>query len=431
MVNHFENDYNEGKTSLFCMDEVVTKMGYYDDMDYSRTQEKNRQKRGSFLSGLVGAVVGGFVVLFSIPFLSNAGILPYTSDEAVTETNPPDQDTPQQGMTETIDVRVNSEIISAVEHVSDAVVGVINMQQGNIFSPEGSEGTGSGVIYKKADGRAFVVTNHHVIDRANAIEVSLADGTRIPAKLLGTDIITDLAVLEIDGEGINTVAEFGNSDTLRVGEPAIAIGNPLGLRFSSSVTQGIISATERSIPVDLDGDGQVDWHAEVLQTDAAINPGNSGGALVNIEGQVIGINSMKIAQSAVEGIGFAIPTGIAIPIIEDLEKYGEVQRPQLGVGIRSLNEIPSFHWQDTLKLPKDVKAGVVVTSVSPMSAADRAGLKQYDVIIAIDDEEIEDGHDLRKYLYTERKIGDEVELTIYRDGKREKVTVQLSDQQSF
>lgn len=407
-------------------------MGYYDDTEYNRSREK-KPKRASGLSAFIGAIIGGLVVLLSIPLLSSAGLLPYTIAPNETETNPtpnePSQ--PQEGITETINVNVNSNIIEAVEHVSDAVVGVINMQQSGLFQMEGAEGTGSGVIYKKAGDRAFVVTNHHVIDRANEIEVSLADGKRIPAELLGTDIITDLAVLEIDGAGIEIVAEFGNSDTLRVGEPAIAIGNPLGLRFSSSVTQGIISATERSIPVDLNGDGEVDWHAEVLQTDAAINPGNSGGALVNIEGQVIGINSMKIAQSAVEGIGFAIPTGIAIPVIEDLEQFGEVQRPQLGVGIRSLNEIPSHHWQETLKLPEDVKAGVVITSIAPMSSAERAGLKEYDVIIAIDGEEIEDGHDLRKYLYTEREIGEEVELTLYRDGKLEKVAVQLAEQQSF
>lgn len=400
-------------------------MGYYDDYHYDRTEEKKSQKRSMFFSALFGAIIGGIAVLFSVFFLTNAEVFPLDEDVA---TKAP-SDTP--GMTRTVDIRVNSDVIEAVEHVSDAVVGVINMQQASIFSNQNREGTGSGVIYKKEGDRAFVVTNHHVIDRANAIEVSLADGTRVPAKLLGADIFTDLAVLEIDSEGIETVAEFGNSDLLRVGEPAIAIGNPLGLRFSSSVTQGIISATERSIPIDFNGDGQIDWHAEVLQTDAAINPGNSGGALVNISGQVIGINSMKIAQSSVEGIGFAIPTKIAIPVIEDIEKFGEVRRPQLGVGIYSLSEIPSFHWHETLKLPPEVKAGVVVTSVSPMSPADKAGLKQYDVIVAIDEKEVEDGYDLRKYLYTEAKIGDEVTITFYRDGKRQQVNVQLTEQQSF
>ncbi len=408
----------------------VNVMGYYDNDENQRTTRQKGSKRVSGLSAFVGAVIGGMVVLFSIPALSNLGLLPYNTSTNEVGSEIIGTESPQEGLSQTVNVDVNSDIIQAVDHVSDAVVGVINMQQSSVFAAEGGEGTGSGVIYKKSGDKAFVVTNHHVIDRANQIEVSLADGTRLPAKLLGTDVITDLAVLEIDGSDIETVAEFGNSDLLRVGEPAIAIGNPLGLRFSSSVTQGIISATERSIPVDLTGDGTVDWHAEVLQTDAAINPGNSGGALVNIEGQVIGINSMKIAQSAVEGIGFAIPTQIALPVIEDLERFGEVQRPQLGVGIRSLSEIPSYHWQETLNLPQDVKAGVVVTSISPMSPAERAGLQEYDVIVAIDDEEIADGHDLRKFLYTEREIGDEVQVTFYRNGSRETATVQLMEQQS-
>jgi serine protease Do len=169
----------------------------------------------------------------------------------------------------------------------------------------------------------------------------------------------------------------------------------------------------------------------VIQTDAAINPGNSGGALINIEGQVIGINSMKIAQSAVEGIGFAIPTEIAIPVIEDLESIGEVRRPQMGIGIRSLSEIPSAYWQETLKLPEDVKGGVVITSISPTSPADRADLQEYDVIVKIDDKEINDGHDLRKYLYSEKRIGDEIDVTVYRNGSREVVKVQLAEQQSY
>jgi serine protease Do len=405
-------------------------MGYYDEHYTERDTRQKRSRRGGALSAFIGAVVGGLVVLLSLPLLSNLGILPYNAGDSQGEdTSLVASEQPED--VQTVSYSVNTDVTQAVDQVSDAVVGVINIQQSNPFQEQGGEGTGSGVIYKAAGDKAFVVTNHHVIDRANGIEVSLADGTRVPAELLGSDVITDLAVLEIDSENIDTVAEFGNSDSLRVGEPAIAIGNPLGLRFSSSVTQGIISATERSIPVDLTGNGQVDWHAEVLQTDAAINPGNSGGALLNIEGQVIGINSMKIAQSSVEGIGFAIPTSVALPIIEDLERYGEVKRPQLGVGIQSLNEIPSYHWQETLNLPSDVRAGVMVSSVSPMSAAERAGLEQYDVIVEIDGEEITDGHDLRRFLYTEKQVGDEVEVTYYRNGSRETVTVQLAEQQSF
>jgi serine protease Do len=407
-------------------------MGYYDDHVTEQISRRNNRNRGvPIIAAFIGSIIGGLCVLFSIPILSNFGLLPYNLNTEPESVAVFDSQTPQEGL-QTVSLDVNSNVTQAVDRVSDAVVGVINMQQSNFFSSsEANEGTGSGVIYKKSGDKAYVVTNHHVIERANEIEVSLADGTRVPAKLLGTDVITDLAVLEIDGENVETVAEFGSSETLRVGEPALAIGNPLGLRFSSTVTQGIISATERSIPVDLTGNGQIDWHAEVLQTDAAINPGNSGGALVNIEGQVIGINSMKIAQSSVEGIGFAIPTAIALPVIEDLESIGEVRRPQMGVGIRSLSEIPSAYWQETLKLPEDIKGGVVVTSIAPTSPADRAGLQEYDVIVEIDGEEIADGHDLRKFLYTEKKIGDEIDVTVYRNGNREVINVQLAEQQSF
>ncbi|OLO42165.1 serine protease [Alkalihalophilus pseudofirmus] len=405
-------------------------MGYYDEHYSTETRQKRRNGKGLGLSAFVGAVIGGLIVLFSVPALSQMGLLPYEVGQGETPIGEVVETTPD-GLEQVVNVSVNTDITDAVEKVSDAVVGVINLQQSSFWSEEINEGTGSGVIYKKANGKAFVVTNHHVINGARQVEVSLADGTRVEANVLGADVITDLAVLEIDDEGVTTVAEFGNSETLRAGEPAIAIGNPLGLRFSSSVTQGIISAKERSIPVDLTGNGQVDWHAEVLQTDAAINPGNSGGALINIQGQVIGINSMKINQSAVEGIGFAIPTAVAIPVIEDLERFGEVQRPQMGIGIRSLSEIPGYHWQETLKLPAEVKAGAFITSVAPMSPAERAGLKEYDVIVEIDGTEIENTHDLRKYLYSNTKIGDEIEVTYYREGKKETLQVQLAEQQSF
>lgn len=405
-------------------------MGYYDDHYLADTNKQKQPKKGFFISAFIGAIIGGILVLSSIPLLVKVGYIPVQdagSEQAISAFG--GNGTPA-GLEQTVNLSVNSDITQAVEKVSDAVVGVINLQQSSLFSQGLDEGTGSGVIYKKTADKAFVVTNHHVIDGARQIEVSLTDGTRVEAKLLGSDILTDLAVLEIDAEHVTTVAEFGSSESLRVGEPAIAIGNPLGLRFSSSVTQGIISATERSLPVDLTGNGQIDWHAEVLQTDAAINPGNSGGALINIQGKVIGINSMKVARSAVEGIGFAIPTAIAIPVINDLERFGEVQRPQMGVGIQSLSEVPGYHWHETLKLPNDVKAGVIITSIAPMSPADRAGLEQYDVIVDINGQPIESSHDLRKFLYTKTKIGETIEVTVYREGKKQKVSLQLAEQQN-
>ncbi|RAK20546.1 serine protease Do [Anoxybacillus vitaminiphilus] len=405
---------------------LVSTVGYYDD-HYQQYQQKQKGNRGgTFLAALVGAILGALLIMFSIPTLSKWNVLPY--DIAIKgDENEMKEDMSQKPVVQkSVAVDVVSQVTKAVDKVSDAVVGVVNIQEASFWSQGGEAGTGSGVIYKKANGKAFIVTNHHVVENASQIEVSLKDGTRVPAKLLGSDVLTDLAVLEIDAKHVKKVAEFGNSDVVKPGEPVIAIGSPLGLQFAGSVTQGIISGTNRTIEVDLDQDGMPDWNAEVLQTDAAINPGNSGGALVNIEGQVIGINSMKIAQEAVEGIGFSIPINFAQPIIADLEKYGQVRRPYMGVELRSLSDISSYHLQETLHLPEDVTEGVAIVQVVPMSPAAQAGLKQFDVIVALDDKPIRNVLELRKYLYTEKSIGDEMKVTFYREGKKQTVTMKLA-----
>lgn len=404
-------------------------MGYY-DQDYEQYNRKQKGNRGGkFLPGLLGAILGGLLVIFSIPVLANMDILPYDlalgdDDEETGEDQTPNETEPSKN----ISVDVSTAVTQAVDKVSKAVVGVVNIQEAGFWNEKGEAGTGSGVIYKKEGGNAFVVTNYHVIAGATQIELSLSDGTRVPAEVLGSDELMDLAVLRTESKQVEQVAEFANSDNVKPGEPVIAIGNPLGLQFSGSVTQGIISGTERAIPVDSNNDGEVDWNAEVLQTDAAINPGNSGGALVNIDGKLIGINSMKIAQSAVEGIGLAIPINLAAPIIDDLEKYGEVRRPFLGIGMRSLNEVSSYHWEQTLKLPAKVKSGVVVMSVNPVSPAGQAGLKEMDVITEFDGKELKDIIDLRKQLY-KKAVGESVELVFYREGKKQSVKLKLGEEQ--
>ncbi|MFC4183616.1 S1C family serine protease [Saccharococcus thermophilus] len=407
-------------------------MGYYDD-HYEQYQPIQKRRRGGwFVSTLVGAVLGAFLVVISIPALSRWDVLPYDIVPKESEQASNKETAKVPPIQQNVSVDVTSQITKAIDKVSDAVVGVVNIQEANFWSQDGEEeaGTGSGVIYKKENGKAFIVTNHHVVENASQLEVSLKDGTRVPAKLLGSDVYMDLAVLEIDAKHVKKVAEFGNSDTVKPGEPVIAIGNPLGLQFAGSVTEGIISGTNRTVEVDLDQDGSPDWNAEVLQTDAAINPGNSGGALVNIQGQVIGINSMKIAQEAVEGIGFAIPINTVIPVISDLEKYGQVRRPYMGVELRSLSDISSYHLQATLHLPKNITEGAAIIQVEPMSPAAQAGLKQFDVIVALDDHKIRDVLDLRKYLYTKKSIGDKMKVTFYRDGEKHTVTMKL-ERESF
>ncbi|SDZ08374.1 serine protease Do [Evansella caseinilytica] len=408
-------------------------MGYYDESVEPAREAKKKKRSYSWLSAFCGAMAGALIVVFAIPVLANHDVLPYQvvpkGEKAMLSSDQPEkaaETTVENIPSETRSISMTSEVIEAVERVSDAVVGVINMRESTAMFSQGGEGTGSGVIYKMEGDHAFVVTNYHVIEGANQIEVTLSNGRRIPAEKVGEDALTDLALLKIDAEEVATVATFGSSEVLRPGEPAIAIGNPL--TFEGSVTLGIISAVERSIPVDLNGDGRPDWNAEVLQTDAAINPGNSGGALLNIQGEVIGINSMKIAQHAVEGIGFAIPSSIAVPVVEDLEEFGEVRRPQMGVEIRSLNEIPSFHWQETLQLPEEITGGVYLDSVVPDTPAAIAGLQEGDVIVELDGEEVNDVHDLRSFLYTKKKVGDKMTVGFYRYGKKEEVELLLDRQ---
>lgn len=409
---------------------MVKVLGYYDqDYENNKVKKQKGNRGGWFLAGLVGAILGGLLVLFAIPTLSNLDFLPYDMDLGGEVTQGNDDNT-TNGSIKNVSVDVNTAITEIVDDVSEAVVGVVNLQDAGFWNETGEAGTGSGVIYKKEGKNAFIVTNHHVIAGATQVEISLSDGTRIPAEILGSDELTDLAVLRVESTKVGKVAQFGDSDKVKPGEPVIAIGNPLGLQFSGSVTQGIISGTERAIPIDENGDGQVDWNAEVLQTDAAINPGNSGGALINMDGNVIGINSMKIAESAVEGIGLSIPSNHVIPIIEDLEKYSEVRRPYMGIGMRSLNEVSSYHIEQTLKLPKEIESGIVVMSVDSLSPAGQAGLQELDVITELAGQEVKDIIELRKILY-KQAIGDTVEFTYYRGGEKKTGKMKLGEQDLF
>jgi len=402
-------------------------MGYYD----SHTQEpqtrvvKKGSKGGYFFSGLVGVMIGALIVWLMMPSL--VGMMP----GGVNGTSSDTESSSLPSNTTQVSTDITTDVTSAVEKVAGAVVGVTNIQSSSDFlNPSGASqeaGTGSGVIYKKSEDKAYVVTNNHVIEGANQIEVTLADGAKVEAKLLGTDVWTDLAVLEMDAAKVTTVAQFGNSEKLKQGETVIAIGNPLGLDFSGSVTTGVVSGKDRTIPVDLNGDGQQDWQAEVLQTDAAINPGNSGGALVNLAGDLIGINSMKIAQSSVEGIGLAIPINSAIPVIEDLEQFGEMKRPSMGVTLVDVTDVSAFHQRDTLRLPEEVTTGVVVDEVVGGSPADVAGLQRYDVIVEMDGEKIENIIELRKHLYNEKEVGDSLTIKVYRAGQLMEMTLELTD----
>lgn len=416
----------------------------YDNDEHHNNNESQEEKRRSWLTPmLLGIIIGILLVSIAMPNVfemveskNSQSNNDTNNDNNTTENsnNNTEQWANDQTSSETsyVNVDVTTQITDVVEKVSPAVVGVTNIQlQADFWEQQNSNqvGTGSGAIYKIEDGYAYIVTNHHVIEGADEVEIVLSDDVSIEADILGSDVFTDLAVLRMEDTEVDQTIEMGSSDQLKVGEPAIAIGNPLGHMFSGSVTQGVISGTQRTIPVDINQDGRSDWQAEVIQTDAAINPGNSGGALINIEGQLIGINSMKINEASVEGIGFAIPIDAARPIIEELETSGQVTRAYLGVEIYSLEEVPTVEWDRTLNLPEDIEGGIYVWSIEPLSPADKGGMKRLDVITELDGEAVMDTIDLRKVLYQEKEVGDELEITFYRDGEKETTTVTLEEQQ--
>ncbi len=393
-------------------------MGYYDDFDY---KSKKNKKSNSFFTSFLSAVLGGLLVVMLLPPLARAGVVDLTPSN-LSPTN--QQNQIDQGATKQINVDVNSEIVQAAEKVKPAVVNVVNIQeQTNIFTRQTKKqdvGIGSGIVFDKKNGKAYIVTNNHVIQGATDVEVALADGKRVKAEILGSDALTDLAVISIDEKYAKAVAHLGDSTNLKPGEPAIAIGNPLGLEFSQTVTVGVISSNNRTIKNSLNMD------TEVIQTDAAINLGNSGGPLVNINGDVIGINSAKIAASGVEGLGFAIPISNAKPVIDELIKYHRVKRPYMGIEPLDLSQVSLRDRTLVLKLPTSVNDGVVILSVG--GPAELAGLKRADVIVKLDDNPIKTSADLRNYLYKNKKIGDKMKVTYYRDGKLLNTTLTLSEQ---
>ena len=335
--------------------------------------------------------------------------------------------------------------VNAISKAKDAVVSIVNYQSNSNNNLEsilggnsrrsGSDSSnsselkpassGSGVIYKKSGNAAYVVTNNHVVNGAKKLSVILSDGTNVNAEVVGTDVWTDLAVLKISGDNVTTTMDFADSDKIAVGETAFAIGSPLDVNLSNTVTKGIVSAVNRQIPMDVDGDGKNDWNQTVIQTDAAINPGNSGGALINNEGKLIGINESKIAKAtanvSAEGIGFGIPSNEVKIITEQLEQAGKVIRPALGVQLVSVNTVDS----DTLKsqLNFEGKQGVVVRFVENGTPAAQAGIEKYDIITKLNGEDVKDVAAVRKYLFEKTKIGDTVKVTYYRNGKENTTSV--------
>ena len=307
---------------------------------------------------------------------------------------------------------VENPVVAVAKIAGPSVVGVSVKYYEQSFWGQLAEGEseGSGIIYSD-DG--YIITNYHVIEEAinsssAAVKITLSNEEEYEAEIVGTDDVTDLALLKIDAKGLSA-AKFGSSSELNVGEMAVAIGNPLGKEFAGSVTVGYISALHRSIT----SDGRT---YNVLQTDAAINPGNSGGALVNSKGEVIGINTAKINDTSVEGLGFAIPSDDALKIIEELKVSGKIIRPYIGIYGLDLDE-------NTAKRNKLVE-GIYVYQVYGGSPAAEAGIQKGDVIVEFDGKKVTSKQELND-IKNQKNVGDKIKIKIYRAGDNKDIEITL------
>lgn len=319
------------------------------------------------------------------------------------------------------DVTVTDEgIADAVDKVYDAVVVVNTYVNGEAYS------SGTGFVYKTEDKTAYLLTNNHVIENADDVYVTFTDGTIVEANIVGADVYSDVAVLSVDEDYIISIAEIGSSEDARLGDTVFAIGAPLDSAYSWSVTRGIVSGKDRLVQVELtSGNTKTPMIVNTIQTDAAINSGNSGGPLANSNGEVIGITSIKLASSSIEGMGFAIPIETAIEYAEQLISGNEVERPYLGIYM--LDVTSAYYYREYYDIIREanVTSGVIVTDFEDNSPAAAAGLEIRDIITKVDGHDISSSAYLRYYLY-KHNVGDEMTLTILRNGRERDINVMLT-----
>ena len=313
----------------------------------------------------------------------------------------------------------DNSIAEGVARVYDSVVVVEGFSNNTLAS------TGTGFIYKQAKNTFYIMTNHHVITGVEKVKVILSDNTEVDAVVKGSEAYSDIAVLSITTDKVKMVATLGNSSKLNVGDTLFTVGSPEGATYAGTVTKGILSGKDRLVEVALSNNASSDYYMRVLQTDAAINPGNSGGPICNINGEVIGITNMKLVDSTVEGMGFAIPIEDALLYAEKLEKGESVVRPYFGIGMLDLSDGFSL-WQSGIVLPESIKEGVAVTQVAENSPASKSGIKKGDIILSLASKKIKSIAEFRYELY-KHEVGEEVEVEYYRNGKVKKAKVKLSE----
>lgn len=364
--------------------------------------EKNNNKIVVIICSIIAVIVGAAGMYLVFHFLPS---------KTVTNINKSEKE-----------VTVNDKGISdAVEKVYDSVVVV------ETYKSKQQVSSGTGFVYKKDNDKAYILTNNHVVDGGDEVYVVFTNNKQVSTKIVGKDEYADIAVLEVNSNEVISVAELGSSENTKLGDTVFAVGAPLDNAYSWTVTRGILSGKDRMVEVSLSNSSSSDWIMKVIQTDAAINSGNSGGPLANSNGEVIGITSMKLVSSGVEGMGFAIPIEDALDYANKIVSGAKTIRPLLGVSMIDSNDLYSLY-SNGVSVSSKTK-GVVVASVQTDSAADKAGLQKGDIITKLGDNDITSIAELRYYLY-KYNVGDTVELKYVRNDKENIVKVKLTASES-
>ncbi len=398
---------------------------YKQEENFSQPTKKKKGSFGRFMAGLVVvSLVGGVSIGASFAFLS-----PYANDyynsthknSGLIENSQGGQlaGNIQEGANRVLPLTTNNSITDIANNIGPSVVSIKNNQVVATWYGEFNQaGLGSGVIFKQDDNKIYIVSNAHVVEGANSLVVNFLGNTKVEADIVGVDTTTDIAVLSalksnIPKEALADikVAPLGDSDYLQVGELAVAIGNPIDEAYNNTVTVGVISALNREIQL-------VDKKLNLIQTDAAINPGNSGGALVGPTGEVIGINTIKLVDSHIEGMGFAIPINDVKPIITEILLHGKISRPALGIVGKDIDKDAAALYE--------IPIGVYIVEVASGSSAELAGIKANDILFQFDGIQIT-GMNQLKELLSSKKVGDVVEVKIIRDKNKHTLQLKLRE----
>lgn len=312
----------------------------------------------------------------------------------------------------------NGSLSAAVDKAFDSAVMVRNYVNNKVSS------TGSGFIYKIDSKYAYIMTNHHVVSGGNKWTIITNTDDEIEGTVLGSDEYLDLAVIRVAKKDYMSAVAIGDSNKVKLGDTVFTIGAPVGYEYRGTVTNGIVSGLNRLVEVSIKSSSSDDWVMEVIQTNAAVNPGNSGGPLLNSNGEVIGVISMKLVENSIEGMGFAIPIDYAMSHVEKLEKGEKIERPLLGITMLNVTDSYTL-WRNGIVLPDGVESGVVVASTSTSSGAAKAGLQKGDIITAINGSEVKNSAYL-KYLLYKYNPGDTIKITYNRNGKVSTTNITLT-----